>query len=819
MTNKNTHIPTILAFTLLLLLGSSHSINAQNNFWESILDIFGLAEPEINIDCKREMGKGDTIMLRWEVTNADSAHLQGIKKHISRTGSMRIHPDSTRYYKFLLYGGDELHRNYHKVTVYKPKIKYFNLPGKITDERKVRISWGVNKAQNVSIPGIADSLDNHGHLTTFIKDSTLTLVASGKYTSTKLQKKTNIEFIEYLKGTNHIYGVQKARLRWKYKNTSHITIQGMDGKFKPIDSMRVKPDSNKTYRFFIHRTNGSTDTAKHRVLVSPMKIVSIWAPEYVTKKQKFPLFWEVKGASKVKLFKAKKRYNKLRVSRWMNIPKSQLRVGWQKVKQKDSRVFKLTGDTVFYLVAESDTARKIRSRKVKILPPRKYVQNVDTMQTFGKRPMHCDIISVDQSDFPRQIKMRVVVVDTIGNFVHSLAPPYISKEKARKHFKPIVEEVNGKKVYHDFSIKEIRRDTTKSYDISLVLDHSGSMSGVIDSVTSGARKFVRHKYREDQISVTKFNNYIYSMREAMKDKEKIIDSARLESDPAVGGPTALYAATDQGIMNLKKNNPNQVVVLFTDGKENASFYYFGSRAFTAKQLARKVHGNDVMLFILSYGNAVNNKALNKLARLSGGKHYNIQRKYNITNVFKELPRVFKYYYEISFNPVNDKGKHKITLKFNNLKGTMVKNERTFFVGENYRFKHEFNLPTYLLTEIPVRAKIISPPQAVARFKFDKHNLEMQYFQVLNKYIEFLTKNPKAEILLAGHTDSKGTAQYCQELSIDRAKEVKEYIIESGIESYRIHTRGYGKRHLKWDPDKKDYKARENRRVEAVLYWD
>jgi outer membrane protein OmpA-like peptidoglycan-associated protein len=222
---------------------------------------------------------------------------------------------------------------------------------------------------------------------------------------------------------------------------------------------------------------------------------------------------------------------------------------------------------------------------------------------------------------------------------------------------------------------------------------------------------------------------------------------------------------------------------------------------------------------LSYGSAVNKKALNKLAQLSGGEHYNIQRKYNITNVFKELPRVFKYYYEISFNPLNDTGKHKLTLKFNNLKGTMVENERTFFIGKNYGFNHEFNLPTYLLTEIPVRAKIISPPQAVARFKFDKHKLEMKYFEVLNKYIKFLIKNPEAEILLAGHTDSKGTAQYCRDLSVDRAEAVKKYIIESGIEEYRIHTRGYGKKHLKWDPDKKDFKSRENRRVEAVLYRD
>jgi len=821
MINKNTNIPIILALAVLLLLGSHHPTNAQDNFWESILNIFRPAEtePKVDVDCKREIEKGDTIMLRWEITDADSAHLQGIKKHIPAKGSMQIHPDSTQYYKFLAYAGEKAHRKYHKVTVYKPEIKYFNIPDKTTDEQKVRISWVVKNAKNVLIPGIADSLSNKGNLTTNIRDSVVTLVAEGTHSRIKRSKKTDITYIEWLKGTEHIYGVQKAKLRWKYKNTKHITIKGMQGEFKPIDSMQVKPDSNKTYQFYIHRTNSSIDTAEHKVLVSPVKIVSLGAPKYVMKKQKFPVFWKVKGASKVKLFQADKRYSKISASKLMNMPKNERRFEWEELEQQGNRTFSLTGDTTFFLVAEGDTTGTMKHRKVKLLPNRNFVQNVDTNQTFGKRPMHCDIISVDQSAFPRQIKMRVVVVDTIGNFVHSLAPPYASKSRVKKYFKPILEEVNGKRKYHDFSIREIRRDTNKTYDMSLVLDHSGSMFSIIDSMQNGAKKFIKNKYKKDKVSVVKYDHFIQRMNESMTNKQVIIDSANLNGFGDFGGGTALYAGIDEGIINLSNTQPSQIVVVFTDGKENSSFLYFGKRAFKPEQIAEKLRKRGIQLVIISYGDAVNKKALNKLAQLGGGKHYNIQRKYNITNVFKELPRVFKYYYEIIFNPINDEGKHKVTLKFNNLKGSRVKNERTFIIGDDYKFHHNFSLPTYLLKEIPVRAEIMSNPQLMARFKFDKHKLEMQYFEVLNKYIEFMIKNPNSEILLAGHTDSKGTAQYCRELSVDRAKAVKEYIMESGIDAYRIHVKGFGKRHPIWDPDKEDFKARENRRVEAVLYKD
>lgn len=81
----------------------------------------------------------------------------------------------------------------------------------------------------------------------------------------------------------------------------------------------------------------------------------------------------------------------------------------------------------------------------------------------------------------------------------------------------------------------------------------------------------------------------------------------------------------------------------------------------------------------------------------------------------------------------------------------------------------------------------------------------------------MIKHPETEILLAGHTDSKGSEEYCKKLSKKRAMEVKKYIMKSGIEESRIDIKGFGKSHLKWDSDDEKQKARENRRVEALLY--
>jgi OOP family OmpA-OmpF porin len=55
----------------------------------------------------------------------------------------------------------------------------------------------------------------------------------------------------------------------------------------------------------------------------------------------------------------------------------------------------------------------------------------------------------------------------------------------------------------------------------------------------------------------------------------------------------------------------------------------------------------------------------------------------------------------------------------------------------------------------------------------------------------LKKNPLLNIVVEGHTDSLGSAEYNQRLSEKRAMAVKEYFVMKGIESHRMNAMGYG----------------------------
>ncbi len=81
-------------------------------------------------------------------------------------------------------------------------------------------------------------------------------------------------------------------------------------------------------------------------------------------------------------------------------------------------------------------------------------------------------------------------------------------------------------------------------------------------------------------------------------------------------------------------------------------------------------------------------------------------------------------------------------------------------------------------------------------------------KVLNQY-------PQTNITIAGHTDSKGTAEYNQKLSEQRAEVVKNALVGMGVNAARITTVGYGE--SKPVADNNTEAGRQlNRRVEIVI---
>jgi peptidoglycan-associated lipoprotein len=77
------------------------------------------------------------------------------------------------------------------------------------------------------------------------------------------------------------------------------------------------------------------------------------------------------------------------------------------------------------------------------------------------------------------------------------------------------------------------------------------------------------------------------------------------------------------------------------------------------------------------------------------------------------------------------------------------------------------------------------------FAFDKSNLDDMAQATLKKNAEFLKTYPNVYTTIEGHTDERGTAEYNLALGERRAESAKSFLVDMGIEAYRISTVSYG----------------------------
>jgi outer membrane protein OmpA-like peptidoglycan-associated protein len=97
--------------------------------------------------------------------------------------------------------------------------------------------------------------------------------------------------------------------------------------------------------------------------------------------------------------------------------------------------------------------------------------------------------------------------------------------------------------------------------------------------------------------------------------------------------------------------------------------------------------------------------------------------------------------------------------------------------------------------------------------------------VLESLAETMKKNPKLVIEIQGHVNCPTTWEACDDkkmedynntLSVNRAKEVYDYLIESGIDPSRLSYKGFGASRMIYPDARSEEKMKLNRRVEIVI---
>ena len=102
------------------------------------------------------------------------------------------------------------------------------------------------------------------------------------------------------------------------------------------------------------------------------------------------------------------------------------------------------------------------------------------------------------------------------------------------------------------------------------------------------------------------------------------------------------------------------------------------------------------------------------------------------------------------------------------------------------------------------------PQIVARFGSDEGAAYEDHLKVL---ATAMIEDPDATIVLEGHSDRRGTAEYNQALSLQRADWARGQLVLYGVSATRIETVGRGAE-FPLEESIEDRARSENRRVEV-----
>lgn len=102
------------------------------------------------------------------------------------------------------------------------------------------------------------------------------------------------------------------------------------------------------------------------------------------------------------------------------------------------------------------------------------------------------------------------------------------------------------------------------------------------------------------------------------------------------------------------------------------------------------------------------------------------------------------------------------------------------------------------------------------FANDSTEVEAQYRSEIKRVADFLDVHPEGAIEIAGHTSTRGSAEYNLDLSSRRAEAVANILVSYfGIPAERVTYKGYGETQL-LDGSGTAESARVNRRIEAVF---
>ena len=104
---------------------------------------------------------------------------------------------------------------------------------------------------------------------------------------------------------------------------------------------------------------------------------------------------------------------------------------------------------------------------------------------------------------------------------------------------------------------------------------------------------------------------------------------------------------------------------------------------------------------------------------------------------------------------------------------------------------EYELPSRDASTNPANANFSTLKDYTVYFDFDSYSIRASERPKLEAIAAWLNQSPQAKVVMAGHTDNRGTTQYNLGLGERRALATRDYLLGLGIDVSRMSTVSYG----------------------------
>ncbi len=230
----------------------------------------------------------------------------------------------------------------------------------------------------------------------------------------------------------------------------------------------------------------------------------------------------------------------------------------------------------------------------------------------------------------RMVEVYVNIVDGRGRLVDGLA---------RDRFQVLDDGVPQQIAHFEAGASEL--------SCAVLFDTTGSMGRALPVVKNAILKMIGQLRDNDWVAVYGFSTKVTALQDFTRDR----DAARraVLAARAMGG-TALFDAISQVARLISSRGGKKVIVLFTDGKDNASV--LSSAAATTR-----VHKIGVPIYTVAQGEALQSSSLldqlKDIARRTGGLSFRAPTADDVEPVFDAISRELRHTYLMAYKPPAD----------------------------------------------------------------------------------------------------------------------------------------------------------------------